>query len=176
MKSIIVIAVCLMAFSAHAELFKWKDADGNLIYSDQPPPGKDKAESAVEEDELPQIIAVPPLKPTSVTSSNAARNSANNIKYKELTIVEPIHDAAVRNNAGNVMISVRVLPENFAESGSFVAIYLDGNEVSNGPQTSVQLMNMDRGTHTIKAELLNSSGHVVKATRPTVFHLQRFHN
>ena len=176
MKSIFVITACLTVFSAHAELFKWKDADGNLIFSDQPPPSKDKAESEVEQVELPQIITVPAPKTSSVTSTSASKGSISPVRYKELTIVEPVHDTAVRENSGNVKITVRVLPENFAETGAILAIYMDGNEVSKGPQTSVQLMNIDRGTHTLKAELLNSAGHVVKATRPTVFHLQRYHN
>ena len=176
MKSIFIIIVCLMVFSAHAELFKWKDADGNLIYSDQPPPGKDKAESEVEQMELPQVITVPAPKASSATGTGLSKGSTTPVRYKELTIVEPVHDTAVRENTGNVKITVRVLPKNFAETGAILAIYMDGNEVSKGPQTSVQLMNIDRGTHTLKAELLNAAGHVVKATRPTVFHLQRYHN
>ncbi len=173
---ILIITVCLLAFGAQAELFKWKDADGNLIYSDQPPPGKNQAESEIDKEELPQIISVPAPKVTSVTSSNSTEKSEKVIKYEELTIVEPLHDKALRDNAGNVSITVRVLPDNFAETGAVLAIYMDGEEISKGPQTSVQLTNIDRGTHTLKAELLNSSGYVVKATRPTVFHLQRHHN
>ena len=176
MRSIFFIVVCSLAFNVQAELFKWKDADGNLIYSDQPPPGKNKAESEIEQEELPQIITVPAPKTTSATSSNASRKTEKAIRYKELTIIEPGHDTAVRENAGNVSITVRVLPNNFAETGAILAIYMDGVQISKGPETTVQLMNVDRGTHTLKAELLNSSGYVVKATRPTVFHLQRYHN
>lgn len=175
-KPILIIIVCLMAISAHAELFKWKDADGNLIYSDQPPPGKNKAESEVAKEELPQIISVPAPKISNATESSSAKRSNDTVKYKELIIVEPAHDVAIRENSGNVQISVRVLPDNFADTGAILAIYMDGVEISKGPQTSVKLMNVDRGTHTLKAELMNSAGHVVKATRPTVFHLLRHHN
>lgn len=175
-KTLIAIAVCLWAFNTHAELFKWKDADGNLIYSDQPPPGKNKADSEIEQEELPQIISVPAPKETSVTRIRANKQPSTKVSYEELTIVSPVHDTAVRENSGNVKVTVRVLPENFAEKGGILAIYMDGNEISKGSDTTVQLLNVDRGTHTLKAELLNSSGHVVKATRPTVFHLQRYHN
>ncbi len=176
MRTIIFIVVCSLAFSVQAELFKWKEAVGDLIYSDQPPPGKDKAESEIEQEKLPQIISVPAPKTTSETSSNASRKTEKAIRYKELTIIEPSHDTAVRENTGNVSITVRVLPDNFAETGATLAIYMDGVEISKGPETTVQLTNVDRGTHILKAELLNSSGYVVKATRPTVFHLQRYHN
>ena len=173
---LIAFSVCLLAFSAQAELFKWKDADGNLIYSDQPPPGKNKADSEVQQEELPQIISVPAPKASSTVRLSPNKQTNNSVRYKELTIIEPQHDTAVRENSGNVKISVRVLPENFAETGGILAIYMDGNEVSRGTETTVQLVNIDRGTHSLKAELLNSAGHVVKATRPTVFHLQRYHN
>ena len=176
MKIALVLILTTLAFVANAELFKWKDADGNLIYSDQPPPGTDKAESEVTKEELPQIIAVPAPKPTTTTTSSSKAQSSKASRNRELTIIEPAHDTAVRENAGNVRISVRVVPENFAETGGILAIYMDEQEVSKGSQTSVQLQNIDRGTHTIKAELMNASGYVVKATRPTVFHLQRYHN
>lgn len=175
-KSIITITISMMVFSAHAELFKWKDADGNLIYSDQPPPGIDQTESEITKEELPEIISVPAPKVSNTTDSRTPKSSKETVKYKELTIVTPVHDEAIRENSGNVQISVRVLPDNFSESGAMLAIYMDGLEISKGSETTVQLINVDRGTHTVKAELMNSAGHVVKATRPTVFHLLRHHN
>ena len=117
----------------------------------------------------PQIIAVPPPKTTQSNSNQRVNASASKQKYKSLTIVEPKHDEAIRENSGNVLINVRVDPVNFAENGTIVAIYMDGKQVAKGPETSIQLLNVDRGTHTLKAELINPSGNVIRATRPTVF-------
>lgn len=174
-KLFVSLLVALLALSsAHAELFKWKDAEGNIIYSDQPPPGANKKEAEVEEKELPQIVTVPA--PDLTKSSNITRKSKSKPqdKYTSIAIANPKHDSEVRENAGNVSISVRVEPYIFNERGDMVAIYMDGVEISKGPQTSVQLQNVDRGTHTLKAEILNSAGQVLKSTETTVFHLKRF--
>jgi hypothetical protein len=48
MKAILIFALTLFAVCANAELFKWKYADGNIIFSDQPPAGADKADSEVK--------------------------------------------------------------------------------------------------------------------------------
>jgi hypothetical protein len=37
MRSLILL-MCVMAFGVHAEVYKWTDASGRVIFSDQPPP------------------------------------------------------------------------------------------------------------------------------------------
>ena len=176
MKILSILLMTIIATMAQAELFKWKDAEGNIIYSDQPPPGENKAESKIEEESLPQIIAIPSENASSDRETNSANNENQQSKNRNLLIVSPKHDEAIRENSGNVSISLQVEPINFAENGSIVAVYMDGIEVARGADTTILLLNVDRGTHTLKAELINSSGNVVLATRPTTFHLQRFHN
>ena len=176
MKILSILLMTIVAGLAQAELFKWKDAEGNIIYSDQPPPGQNKTDAKVEQEALPQIISVPAENTVGSNTSRSPKSQKAQNKVKTLVITEPKHDEAIRENSGNVSISVRVDPANFAENGSILAIYMDGNEVAKGPETTVQLLNVDRGTHTLKVELINSAGNVILATRPTVFHLQRYHN
>jgi len=40
-----VLACALLAMPAAAALYKWTDANGHVVYSDQPPPGDVKAET-----------------------------------------------------------------------------------------------------------------------------------
>ena len=175
MKSILILAVILVATGVHAELFKWKDADGNIIFSDQPPPGVDKSESEVKPESLPQIITVPAPDLSKSTTSSSRKPESNKISYKTLAITAPLHDSEVRENSGKVQINVHVEPENFAERGHQLVIYLDGEEISRGDSTSVILDNVDRGTHNIKASIINDRGFVLRETRQTTFTLHRFH-
>ena len=186
-KSLIQIGNCSlligMAFilcgPVYAELFKWRDAEGNLIYSDQPPPGNTKQDTEVDKvdkDSLPQIISVPaPELSSSTSASNSTETEKKVERYLGLSIVEPVHDTAVRENSGKVKITVRVEPYIFVERGHILVIYMDNQEVSRGQQTSVMLDNVDRGTHTIKAAIINARGQVIKETGITSFTLQRFH-
>ncbi|UXY17320.1 DUF4124 domain-containing protein [Chitiniphilus purpureus] len=44
---------CCVAASAGAEIYKWKDADGRVHYSDSPPPGVGKKAQVINTKELP---------------------------------------------------------------------------------------------------------------------------
>ena len=175
-KSILFFAISLFAIGAHAELFKWKDADGNIIFSDQPPAGTDKHESEVKQESLPRINTVPALDLTkSRTTSSSSQSKENNASYISLAIDSPLHDSEIRENSGKVLISVRVDPNIFVERGDKLIIYMDGVEVFKGESTSVLLDNVDRGTHDVKASIVNSQGFVLRETRVTTFTLHRFH-
>jgi hypothetical protein len=177
MKSILVLALCLFALGVNAELFKWKDADGNIIFSDQPPADIDKAESEVKQESLPHINTVPAL---DLSNSRAATSPSkskvnNNASYKSFAIVAPLHDSEVRENSGKVQISVRIEPAIFVERGHQMIIYMDGVEVYKGENTSVLVDNVDRGTHNVKASIVNNQGFILRETRVTTFTLHRFH-
>lgn len=175
MKTLFILLLLITHTGAYAELFKWKDADGNIIYSDQPPPGQAKEDAQVDKETLPEIISLPAVEASN--TPNRAKSTESNLtkSYQDLAIVTPEHDTSIRENSGNVTISVRVLPNIFVERGHKLVIYMDGVEVSKGEQTIVTLNNVDRGTHLVKASIVNSRGQVIKETSITSFTLHRYH-
>ncbi len=176
MKLLLVSVLCLMIVNANAELFKWKDADGNTIFSDQPPPDQKNCELEVEKQSLPKVNTLPALEINNGTRTSVPKNTGEDrVVYKNLAIISPVNDSEVRENSGKVTISVRVEPDNFAERGHQLVIYMDGIEVSKGNSTAIMLDNVDRGTHEIKASIINHSGFVIKETRNTTFTLHRYH-
>ena len=44
MISLLVISLCMVP-AGYAEMFKWTDAEGNIVYSQSPPPGDIQAET-----------------------------------------------------------------------------------------------------------------------------------
>ncbi len=175
MKAVLFLALSLFAICANAELFKWKDADGNIIFSDQPPQGSDKAESKIKPETLPHINTVPALDLTKSRVTEPTKSDGNKVNYKNFAIVSPLHDAELRENSGKIQINIQIEPDNFYERGHQLVIYMDGIEVYKGANTSVLLDNVDRGTHIIKASIVNNRGFVLRETRPTTFTLHRFH-
>ena len=176
MKIILYFVLILFAVSASAELFKWKDADGNIIFSDQPPPGIDKSGKEVKKETLPHINTVPAPDLSKLRATNpASSQEGSSASYKSLAIVSPAHDSEIRENSGKVQVTVRIEPDIFVDRGHQLIIHLDGNEVFKGENTSVLLDNVDRGTHNIKASIVNDQGFVLRETRMTTFTLHRFH-
>ena len=174
MRIILTTLLLIASVLVQAELFKWVDEEGNIIYSDQPPVGADKSEHQVDEEKLPPIISTPALEQPSRTSSSSSSAATNPVeRYKSLTIVSPEHDTSVRQNAGNVSIKVAIEPYLFNERGDLLVIYMDGLEVARGRESSVQLIEVDRGTHTIRAEIIGANGKILKKASPVTFTLHR---
>ncbi|SMC22123.1 protein of unknown function [Andreprevotia lacus DSM 23236] len=59
MKPILAVLLLCLAGLASAEVYKWKDADGNWHYSDQPPPGADKNKAKVLDIKDQPVNSVP---------------------------------------------------------------------------------------------------------------------
>lgn len=174
MRIITLIALLILSFCAQAELFKWVDAEGNIIYSDQPPPGIEKEKHQVDEKTLPPIITTPALETnTAPLATGNASFTKSKERYKSVNIVAPEHDTAVRQNAGNVSIKVAIDPYLFNERGDLLVIYMDGLEVSRGNASTVQLLEVDRGTHTVRAEIIGENGKILKKASPVSFTLLR---
>jgi hypothetical protein len=74
MKRVVMILSVLLAIAAHAEIYKWKDADGMMHYSDQPPKGN-KAEVLKTKD-LPVSSMSGPRRDASAASNVAIKASA----------------------------------------------------------------------------------------------------
>ncbi len=120
---------CLFTLSVNAELFKWKDADGNIIFSDQPPADIGKVESEVKQESLPYINTVPAPDLTKSRVASSSKFKTNKVSYKSFAIVSPLHDSEVRENSGKVQITVRAESVIFVERGHQLIIYMDGVEV-----------------------------------------------
>jgi hypothetical protein len=54
-------------------------------------------------------------------------------------------------------------------------LFLDGSVVQEGAQTTFNLANVDRGTHTVKLDITDDKGDVLIGSKPSTFHLLRYH-
>ena len=114
-------------------------------------------------------IAAAALLAAAALPADAAASAGS---YASATIIAPEQDAAVRNNAGNLTVTVQVLPS--LQKGHLVQILLDG--VPQGepqPTLQVALTNLDRGTHALQARIVDAGGNVVFTGAASTFHLLR---
>jgi len=159
---------------AQAEIYRWVDADGNVIYSDEPHPDAetvDLPEATVytpvgaEQDNEVEILKLAP--------EEEADNSQANLAY-QLRIIAPANDESIWVNNGNVTVSLIVEPELDVERGDKVLVTLDGARVGE-PQTAttIQLTNLNRGTHTLSASVVDSNGATLTSSSNVSFHLHR---
>lgn len=169
MKTITLPLLILMAaFSstATAQIYKTIDKNGNVVFTDIPSRSQPSEKVILRPiTELPpQVISAP------FSKTPADKTAANHFSYDVFTITSPANDSTVRNS-GTFTIKVSTKPT--LDRTHKVRFSINGKAIT-GPRRSLnyQVKNLERGTHQITAELLNSSGKVVQSTDSTV-HVQR---
>lgn len=153
--------------SVNAEIYRWVDEHGKLHFSDKAP------NSDVEAYE-PKPILVIPATPGINRSKSPPRSVKKQVKYKDLKVASPVNDAVFTpENSAEIVVTVEVTP--YLQQGHQLVIYLDSQLYLKGRQRVLVLNNLDRGTHTIRATIINEKGKLLKSSENVSFHVQKFH-
>jgi len=156
----------LLAATAQAEVYKSINADGEIIYSDVPSRGA----KTVHLPALPTYTPAPlPVAPPPASTTPPAGSA-----YSGFTMTRPSADETIRSNAGILNLSVSLEPELHTEEGHRIQFFLD-DEPQGKPvaRTSTSFNNVDRGTHSVSAAVLDENGASLIKTSPVTVHLLR---
>ncbi len=166
MRQLLAIAALLVPCAAQAtSIYRYVDDEGNVVFSSQPPVGR-QAERVT----LPPVNAV--SAPQTLAPSKTPPAQADPAKpYPGFRIVAPENDTSVRANDGNFNITLHT-DQPLRPSHQVVLIF-DGAEVARGAALTFTLKNVDRGTHTAQARIVDQAGNEVAAAEPVTFTVQR---
>ncbi|MET0293020.1 MAG: DUF4124 domain-containing protein [Steroidobacteraceae bacterium] len=160
--SILCLAIAGQVLSA--EMYRWKDKDGVVHYSDQPNPGAEK---------LPMTSAPPP---GSVAPSTQSIPSAAPLKPFEYTLCEinsPSNDQ-VFNAVNAVSVSVSLQPA--LQSDHRVTMQVNGRVAADWPPTSTSylLQNLSRGSYSVMAIIVDGAGRTLCTSKSAIsFHVRQ---
>lgn len=148
MRLIISVLLLVLLNPAIAEtVYKTVDENGNVIFTDKP---SEEAEKVKIQDLENTIDNPNPAK----YKPSAPKSDAVSFSYESLTVTSPENGAGIRSNNGSVSISLSIEPN--IRPGHKVIIMMDGKQVGTG--FAVSLQNVDRGTHTITAKVVDGEG------------------
>lgn len=145
------------------EIYKSIDENGNVVFSDQPPTPESKPITLPE----PNIITSVPVAPSAPRNINSQSNTDI-----QLQILSPNDDETFWGTALTFDAIFAVLPE-MSDSMSIV-IYIDDQRKTVTNSTTTTLSDIDRGTHTIRAELLDRRENVLAETSSRTFYMKQF--
>ncbi len=96
-----------------------------------------------------------------------------------LAILQPVPDATIRNNAGNMRVVVQLEPELATKQGHRLSVSVSGVvqaaeavHMAEG-QWGFALSNIDRGTHQIQVSVQDEKGEVLIESAPVTVYLHR---
>ncbi|WP_044873036.1 DUF4124 domain-containing protein [Pseudomonas sp. LFM046] len=164
MRLIVIGLLLATALPAAAQIYKYTDANGNTVFTNQPPDG-----TAAEQVELPPTNAVQAQPPTAPVDDNAAVENQDAYQVVELTNIPD--EEALRANNGTFTVGVHLEPR--LRPGHSLRLRLDGEpygQAANVP--SLQLVNIDRGEHSLLVDVLSGTK-VVQSSAPVSFTIQR---
>ncbi|MGQ7816842.1 DUF4124 domain-containing protein [Metapseudomonas furukawaii] len=165
MRPLLAALLLALALPAVAQIYKYTDANGNTVFTSQPPDGTPS--EAVELPPTNAVQAQPPSTP--VAEPQPTERQASPYEVVELTDIPG--DEALRANNGTFSVGVRLVPR--LMPGHSLRLTLDGQPY--GQPTNVprlQLVNVERGQHSLAVDVLSGTK-VVQSSAAVSFTLQR---
>jgi len=165
MKNLCLIVLLLFTLPAVAadKVYKKVNPDGSVEYSDQPFEGG-------EEMPVQQAPAMKFEKSPRIDFHTSTRRDRDDEAPYQVAITAPANNESIRDNTGNVSLQGEVQPH--LRGGHQLRWVLDGEPLDE-IGTTVQLDNVDRGSHTVKLEVVDNDGEVLAASPGVTFHLMR---
>ncbi|HBX54391.1 DUF4124 domain-containing protein [Pseudomonas sp. UBA2684] len=164
MRRMLTCLLLTLALPASAQIYKYTDANGNTVFTNQPPDG-----AATQSVELPKTNTVQMQAPSvPVAPSELATPAA---PYRLLQLTGIPDDEALRANNGTFSVGVQLEPR--LAAGHRLRLLLDGKpygQPSNVPR--LQLTSIDRGEHSLAVEVL-SGDQSIQQSATTIFTVQR---
>ena len=160
---LVLLSLSALAVSA-SQLYPWTDENGVVHYSDKPVRG-------ASQQAQPQPANVVPRLNDGVLPSSAAANSKP--QGFKLAIRTPSNQQTIRDNLGRVSVAGGAVPQELPQGFAF-RLRMDGQVVSEPTAEPVfELMNVNRGEHKLKLELLDPLGKVIASSPVTTIYLHR---
>jgi hypothetical protein len=168
MRLILSCALLALCLPATAEIYKYTDAKGNTVFTNQPPD-----QGPHETVKLPPANTIQSLPSEDLVPPPSRDEQASRAPYQRLELGNLPTEEALRANNGNFSVTVELDPP---LAGSHqLRLLLDGAPYGEpSHSTRLSLVNVDRGEHSLAVEVL-SNGESIQQSPPITFSLQRVH-
>lgn len=166
MRRMLTCLLLTLALPASAQIYKYTDANGNTVFTNQPPDG-----SAAQSVELQPTNTVEMQVPPASTTGSAGSAAEPAMPYRTLRLTDLPSAEALRANNGSFSVGVELEPRLAANHR--LRLLLDGQpygQASNVPR--LQLTNVDRGEHSLAVEVLSGERSIQQSATVT-FTVQR---
>lgn len=145
---------------AGKKIYKVRDEEGNVTFTDEPPSGQDSEEVQLQEGNEMRMESVPmPSRP------EPEEEKKEEIAY-ELKVTSPENDGVLRHPTEPVPVKYNVKPA--LKSGHKVQLLHNG-EVLEGKALEWPI----RGQHQVSVRVVDADGNVVSKSEPNTFFVHR---
>lgn len=159
---LITLLLFTLPAAAADKVYKKVNPDGSVEFSDQPSEGSE--ELPLQKAPATRFEKSPGI---DIRSSTSRQDDAGGY---EVTILSPTNNQSIRDNAGNVTLESEITPS--LRRNHQRHWILDGKSLDEREDT-IQLSNLDRGSHTLRLEVIDQNGEVQAASASVIFFMIR---
>lgn len=151
------------------EIYRSVNEEHGVEYSDTPSPGAQRIEI-----QAPQIVpSTPPLPGPNAPAPEIVPETAP-VSYERIAISNPANDETLRDNAGNVLVSISLSPALQTAFGHRLVLLVDGKPFgAPGTATNFALTEVARGAHTLQAQVVGQDGGTLAQSPASSFFLHK---
>jgi hypothetical protein len=167
-KLAIYFLIILPILAYATDVYQWKDTEGIVHYSDSPQ----------SPDAQPVTLKIPTLSTQSqdnseqITKPTTENKTSDLITYR-IEIQSPLPDQTIRDAEGKVDIQVKINPEPIRVGKVKFRFILDGKQVAESPNSSMQLLGLDRGEHRITVALVDENALILTSSTMVTFYVHK---
>lgn len=165
----IVTAITLSSGSATAGIYKYRDANGKIVYGDKPVVGAKKLKIRLRP--TPEPEDEEESEDDSDADGSETDEAGEVTSYKSLELLNPTNDKVISDRSGSVQVILMPTPR--LSSNHKLVINVDGKDISRGRHTNLNLSQMPRGTHTVSGRILDANGTELISSPTASFHVKR---
>ena len=149
-----IVLFIFLPMADGADVYRWIAPDGSVYFSDRPHTGAERI----------RLREWPPAQPRSHTSppSTKTANDPDFTKYERLSIVKPEPGETLRDNQGNINVTLHTEPNLNETEDHRIQILIDGRARGvPSPTLEQSVSGVTRGRHRISAQVVDKRGQVI---------------
>lgn len=174
---VLLVLLCLPLTMAYAKVYRWVDADGSVVYGDNPPkksqaktvdlPNLTIADGFVPQ--APQEPAPTAMPPEATPNAGTPPQQEEAPAYSEFKVVSPGNGETLHTNGGLLTVTLALAPA--LKSGDGITVYLDSKQVAHDTGLNFQIPEVVAGEHSLFAVLTDAAGNIIQNTETVRFTL-----
>ncbi|MBX3702151.1 MAG: DUF4124 domain-containing protein [Steroidobacteraceae bacterium] len=167
MRILLLLAGLTLSLAAMPqEIYRWVDKDGVVHYSDQPgAPGAKRVEVILPNSYEPEPSDL------GVGAQGGWQPEPEVSPYTSLVIVQPTHDQVFFG--GDTAVTVAANLGGTLRPGHTLVFFLNGSRRDTDAGGNLTLTSVERGTHLLRASVLDQNGNMVISSAQIAFHVRQ---
>jgi len=157
-----------VALATHAQaqdkIYKSVDENGNVTYSDQPPT-PDAKPMLLQESNIIETVKAQPA-PVNAAADEAATQPL------QIGILSPQPEETFWGTGNDLPVLLEVKPD--MRPGMQVNLYIDDAKIATVASEQTTLQQIDRGTHTFRAELVGINDEIIATSETRTFFMKQY--